>query len=153
MTFEEHFVAGLYSVGPSLPIHLWERILPQVEITLNILPTSPLYSPRTRRLQQNSLFSSRMQNHCPGETRKAASLGSSRAEWIFTWSHHASLPVSKCIHFDNGQRMHLGYSRILSPQISTITFIFHQPITNGSQGHDGRFTESSSCSPIRQRQG
>jgi hypothetical protein len=43
-----------------------------------------------------------MQNHRPQETRKAANLGSSRTAWILTWSHHASLPVSKCIHLDNG---------------------------------------------------
>jgi hypothetical protein len=76
-------------------------------------------------------------------------LGPSRAAWIFTWSRHASLPVSKCIHFDNGQRKHRGYSRILSPQLSTATVIVNRPITNGSQRHDGRFTESSSGSPIR----
>jgi hypothetical protein len=101
--------------------------------------------PWARGLQQNSFCSARMKNHCPRETRKAASLGSSRATWIFTWSRHASLPVSKCIHFDNGQRTHRGYSRILSPQLSTATVIIHQPVTNGSQIHDGLFTESSSA--------
>jgi hypothetical protein len=28
-TFKEHFVAGLSSIDPSFPIHLWERLLPQ----------------------------------------------------------------------------------------------------------------------------
>jgi hypothetical protein len=50
-----------------------------------------------------------------GWARKAANLGSSRATWIFTGSRHASLPVSKCIHFDHGKQTHRGYSRILSP--------------------------------------
>jgi hypothetical protein len=35
-TFKEHFVAGLSSVDPSLPLHLWDRLLPQAEITLNL---------------------------------------------------------------------------------------------------------------------
>jgi hypothetical protein len=39
-TFKEHFVAGLSSVDPSLPLHLWDRLLPQAEITLNLLRTS-----------------------------------------------------------------------------------------------------------------
>jgi hypothetical protein len=39
-TFKEHFVAGLSSVDPSLPLHLWDRLLPQAEITLNLLQTS-----------------------------------------------------------------------------------------------------------------
>jgi hypothetical protein len=42
-TFEEHFVAGLSSVDPSFPIHLWDRLLPQEEITLNLLRTSRLH--------------------------------------------------------------------------------------------------------------
>jgi hypothetical protein len=42
-TFKEHFVAGLSSVDPSFPIHLWDRLLPQAEITLNLLQTSRLH--------------------------------------------------------------------------------------------------------------
>jgi hypothetical protein len=42
-TFKEHFVAGLSSVDPTFPLHLWDRILPQVEITLNLLWTSRLH--------------------------------------------------------------------------------------------------------------
>jgi hypothetical protein len=42
-TFKEHFVAGLSSVDPSFPMHLWDRLLPQAEITLNLLWTSRLH--------------------------------------------------------------------------------------------------------------
>jgi hypothetical protein len=42
-TFKEHFVAGLSSVKPSLPMHLWDRLLSQAEITLNLLRTSRLH--------------------------------------------------------------------------------------------------------------
>jgi hypothetical protein len=42
-TFKEHFVAGLSSVDPSFPMHLWDRLLPQAEITLNLLRTSHLH--------------------------------------------------------------------------------------------------------------
>jgi hypothetical protein len=42
-TFKEHFVAGLFSVDPSFPMHLWDRLLPQAEITLNLLRTSRLH--------------------------------------------------------------------------------------------------------------
>jgi hypothetical protein len=42
-TFKEHCVAGLSSVDPTFPLHLWDRILPQVEITLNLLRTSRLH--------------------------------------------------------------------------------------------------------------
>jgi hypothetical protein len=39
-TFKEHFVAGLASVDPHFPLHLWDRLLPQAALTLNILRTS-----------------------------------------------------------------------------------------------------------------
>jgi hypothetical protein len=42
-TFKEHFVAGLSSVDPIFPLHLWDRLLPQAEITLNLLRTSRLH--------------------------------------------------------------------------------------------------------------
>jgi hypothetical protein len=42
-TFKEHFVAGLSSVDPTFPLHLWDRLLTQAEITLNLLRTSRLH--------------------------------------------------------------------------------------------------------------
>jgi hypothetical protein len=36
-------VAGLSSVDPSFPMHLWDRLLPQAEITVNLLRTSRLH--------------------------------------------------------------------------------------------------------------
>jgi hypothetical protein len=42
-TFKEHFVAGLSSVDPSFPMHLWDRLLTQSEITLILLRTSLLH--------------------------------------------------------------------------------------------------------------
>jgi hypothetical protein len=42
-TFKEHFVAGISSVDPSFPLHLWDRLLPQAEITLNLLRTLRLH--------------------------------------------------------------------------------------------------------------
>jgi hypothetical protein len=42
-TFKEHFVARLSSVDPTFPLHLWDRLLPQAEITLNLLRTSRLH--------------------------------------------------------------------------------------------------------------
>jgi hypothetical protein len=42
-TFKEHFVAGLYSVDPTFPLYLWDRLLPQAETTLNLLRTSRLH--------------------------------------------------------------------------------------------------------------
>jgi hypothetical protein len=43
-TFKEQFVAGLSSVDPSFQMLLWDRLLPQAEITLNLLRTSRLHT-------------------------------------------------------------------------------------------------------------
>jgi hypothetical protein len=42
-TFKEHYVAGLSSVDPRFSLHFWDRLLPQAEITLNLLRTSRLH--------------------------------------------------------------------------------------------------------------
>jgi hypothetical protein len=43
-TFKEHFVAGISSVDPSFPMHLWDRLVTQAEITLNLLRNSRLHA-------------------------------------------------------------------------------------------------------------
>ncbi|CAJ1934140.1 unnamed protein product [Cylindrotheca closterium] len=41
-TFQNHFIAGLCSTDKDFPIHLWDQILPQAEITLNLMRASRL---------------------------------------------------------------------------------------------------------------
>jgi len=36
-TFKNHFIAGLCSMDKNFPLHLWDRLLPQAELTLNLL--------------------------------------------------------------------------------------------------------------------
>ena len=38
--FKHHFVAGILGTDPNFPLHLWDKLLPQCEITLNILHAS-----------------------------------------------------------------------------------------------------------------
>jgi hypothetical protein len=42
-TLKEHFKSSLAKVDPAFPIHLWDRLLPQAEITLNLLRSSILH--------------------------------------------------------------------------------------------------------------
>ena len=42
-TFKEHFVAGLCSTDKNFPLHLWDRLIPQAIITLNLLRSSRLH--------------------------------------------------------------------------------------------------------------
>jgi hypothetical protein len=39
-SFKDHLIAGLCSADKSFPMHLWDRLLPQAVITLNMLRTS-----------------------------------------------------------------------------------------------------------------
>ena len=39
-TYKNHFTAGLCSVHPNFPIAEWDRLLPQSELTLNLLCVS-----------------------------------------------------------------------------------------------------------------
>jgi hypothetical protein len=41
-SFRDHLIAGLCSTDKYFPMHLWDRILPQVVITVNMLRTSRL---------------------------------------------------------------------------------------------------------------
>jgi hypothetical protein len=39
-SFKDHLIVGLCSTDKSFPMHLWDRLLPQAVITLNVLRTS-----------------------------------------------------------------------------------------------------------------
>jgi hypothetical protein len=54
-TFNEHFVAGLSSVDPSFPMHLWDRLSTQAEITLNLLRISRLLPQLSAAAQYHGL--------------------------------------------------------------------------------------------------
>ena len=41
-TFKNHFIAGLCSLDKEFPLHLWDRLIPQAEITLNLMRASRL---------------------------------------------------------------------------------------------------------------
>lgn len=43
-TFKNHFIAGLCSVDKNFPIHLWDRLLVQAELSLNLLRGSRMNS-------------------------------------------------------------------------------------------------------------
>ena len=44
-TFKNHFLSGLVTCDPGYPIHEWDRLLPQCEMTLNLLRNSR-FNPR-----------------------------------------------------------------------------------------------------------
>jgi uncharacterized protein YgfB (UPF0149 family) len=41
-TFKNHFLAGLATCDPQFPLREWDRLLPQAELTLNLLRNARL---------------------------------------------------------------------------------------------------------------
>jgi hypothetical protein len=39
-TFKNHFISGLCTTDPNFPMHLWDRLIPQALLTLNLLRSS-----------------------------------------------------------------------------------------------------------------
>ena len=52
-TFKDHLIAGLASVSPKMPMHLWCRLLPQALLTLNLLRQSRINSKLSSYAQLN----------------------------------------------------------------------------------------------------
>ena len=55
-TFKNHFIAGLASTDPNFPLSNWCRLLPQAELTLNLLRASRLKSKLSAYAQLKGTF-------------------------------------------------------------------------------------------------
>jgi len=55
-TFKNHFIAGLCSVDKNFPLHLWDKLLPQAELTLNLVRGSRLNPKLSAHAQLNGTF-------------------------------------------------------------------------------------------------
>jgi hypothetical protein len=81
-TFKNHFSAGLCSVDPTFPLHLWYKLLPQATITLNILRQSRINPLMSAYAQLNGHFDfSRTPLATPGTRIIAHEKPDQRASW------------------------------------------------------------------------
>ena len=55
-TFKNHFIAGLSSLPADFPMNLWDRLLPQALLTLNLLRTSRLHPQLSSQAHVHGLF-------------------------------------------------------------------------------------------------
>jgi hypothetical protein len=84
-SFKDHLIAGLCSTGKSFPMHLWDRLLPQAVMPLNMLITSrikPKFSAATHIFGQYDFNRAPM---APPGTRIIAHETPSRRR---TWAPH-----------------------------------------------------------------
>jgi hypothetical protein len=55
-TFQNHFIAGLCSTNEDFPLHLWDVLIPQAELTLNLLRSSRSNPKLSARAHVNGQF-------------------------------------------------------------------------------------------------
>jgi hypothetical protein len=91
-TFKEHFVAGLSSVDPTFSLHLWDRLLPQADIALNLLPTSRLHPQLSTAAHFHSLVDYNKTAFAPPGCKIIAhEKPGKRRTWAPHWQHGYSL--------------------------------------------------------------
>jgi hypothetical protein len=81
-TFKNHFIAGLCSVDPNFPLKLWDKLLPQATITLNLLRKSQINPRMSAYAQLNGHFDFNSTPLAPSGTRIIAhEKPDQRASW------------------------------------------------------------------------
>ena len=55
-TYKDYFISGLSSCDPNFPLHLWDRLIPNATLTLNLLLPSRLNPILSAEAQLNSAF-------------------------------------------------------------------------------------------------
>jgi hypothetical protein len=81
-TFKNNFIAGLCSVDPTFPLKLWDKLLPQATITLNLLRKSRINPRMSAYAQLNGHFDFNRTPLAPPGTRIIAhEKPNQRASW------------------------------------------------------------------------
>jgi hypothetical protein len=86
-TFKNHFIAGLCSVDKDFPLHLWDRLVPQALLTLNLLRGSRVNPKLSAWAQLNGQFDF---NRTPIAPPGIRVLVHEKPNNRTTWSPHAS---------------------------------------------------------------
>ena len=85
-TFQNHFIAGLCSVDKDFPLHLWDQLLNQAELTLNLLRGSRINPKLSAWAQVNGLYDYNCTPLAPPGCRV---LVHAKPQQSNTWSPHA----------------------------------------------------------------
>jgi hypothetical protein len=85
-TFKNHFIAGLCSTNPNFPLNLWDKLLPQAMLTLNLLRPSRINPQLSAQAQVHGAFD---YNRTPLALPGIQVLAHVRPEARKTWAPHA----------------------------------------------------------------
>ena len=86
-TFKNHFIAGLCSVDKNFPLHLWDKLLPQAELTLNLLRGSRINPKLSAHAQMHGHFDSNRTPLAPPGIRVLVHV---KPRERTTWSPHGT---------------------------------------------------------------
>ncbi len=124
-TFKNHFIAALCSVDKNFPIHLWDQLLPQAEITLNLLRGSRINPKLSAWAQVHGTFDfnrtllgppgCRVLAHEKPDKRKTWA-----PQWLACWPCPRILPMLQNLDLGNARPTYHRYPYVV-PQQSQIT--------------------------------
>ena len=86
-TFKNHFIAGLCSVDKNFPLHLWDKLVPQAESTLNLLRGSRINPKLSAYAQLQGTFDFNRTPLAPPGIRVLVHV---KPDQRTTWSPHAT---------------------------------------------------------------
>jgi hypothetical protein len=86
-TFKNHFIAGLCSVDKNFPLHLWDKLVPQAEATLNLLRGSRINPKLSAYAQLQGTFDFNRTPLAPPGIRVLVHV---KPDQRTTWSPHAT---------------------------------------------------------------
>jgi hypothetical protein len=84
-SFKDHFIAGLCSTDKSFPMHIWDRLLPQAVITLNMFQTSRI---NTKLSASTHIYGQYDLNRAPMAPPGTISIAHERPNRRRTWAAH-----------------------------------------------------------------
>jgi hypothetical protein len=85
-TFKNHFIAGLCSTNPDFPLNLWDKLIPQCLITLNLLRRSRINPQLSTQAHINGVFDFNCTPLAPSRTKV---LIHEKYSILGTWAQHA----------------------------------------------------------------
>jgi hypothetical protein len=159
-TFKEHFVPGLSSIDPTFTLHLWDRLLPKAEITLNLLRTLRLLPQLSAAAHFHGLLDYNKTAFAPPGCKIIAHDKPGNGS---TWAPHRQhgYSLGPAMHYYQCQNVYISAtaSEYIVDTLELFPHIYQMPqlsltdrLIMAAKKHGGCFTKSASGSAICSRQ-
>jgi len=113
-TFKNHFISGLCSTHPDFPLNLWDKLLPQATLTLNLLRPSRINPQLSAHAQVYGAFNFDKTPLAPPGIKvlahKCAEDRESYAVHSACWPMPQPLPLLQSLHTIHKFFLHCEYS-------------------------------------------